>query len=117
MGYREMTLSLSNCGSSTYQLTGRPDIVVLDEDRKPLDVATVPSVHYTAAPRPLSVQPGSGAMAILSWRNTVTDPTVVATTGVFLSVAPVPGTPRQILRLPSPMDLGNTGRLEASAWM
>ncbi len=116
MGYREMPLLLRNCGSSTYKLSGRPEIVVLDEDQKPLDVAVVPSIHYTAAPKPISVKPGSGAMVILSWRNTVTDATVVATTGAFLSVAPVPGAPRQILRLPSPMDLGNTGRLEASAW-
>ena len=111
-----MPLRLKNCGNSTYQFSGRPDIVVLDEDQKPLDVVVVPSVRYTAPPEQLAVKPGSGVMTVLSWRNTVTDSTVVATTGAFLSVAPVPGAPRQIVRLPDPMDLGNTGRLEASAW-
>jgi hypothetical protein len=117
MGYRELTLSLHNCGAAGYQVRGRPDIVVLDEDQQPLEVAVVPSAHYTATPRPISAPPGSGAMAVLSWRNTVTDPTVKATVGAFLSVAPMAGAPRQLVRLPSPMDLGNTGRLEVSAWL
>ena len=115
-GYREMPLRVTNCADTPYPLRDRPDVVVLDQDRKPLDVAVVPSVHYSAEPRPRTLQPGVGAISVLSWRNTVTDSTVPATTGVFLSVAPVQGAPRQIVTLPSPLDLGNTGRLEASAW-
>jgi hypothetical protein len=40
-------------------------------------------------------------MAVLSWRSTVTDSTVVATTGAFLSIAPAPGLPRQTVDLPA----------------
>jgi hypothetical protein len=116
MGYREMTLHLKNCGDIAYRLHGQPDIVVLDADRKPLEIALVPSAHYTAGPRQITLEPGVSAMALLSWRNTVTDPTVVATTGAFLSIAPAQGMPRQTVSLPSPLDLGNTGRLEASVW-
>jgi hypothetical protein len=116
MGYREMTLHLRNCGDIAYRLRGQPDIVVLDADRNPLEIALVPSAHYTADPRQITLEPGVSAMAVLSWRNTVTDSTVVATTGAFLSIAPVQGMPRQTVRLPSPLDLGNTGRLETSVW-
>jgi hypothetical protein len=116
LGYREMTLHMKNCGNKAYPLRGRPDIIVLDKDRNPVDVAAIPSVHYTSAPRQLTLKPGIGVIAVLSWRNTVTDSTVPASTGAFLSVAPVQGAPRQTVTLLSPLDLGNTGRLEASAW-
>ncbi|MCU7729225.1 DUF4232 domain-containing protein [Actinoplanes sp. KI2] len=114
-GYREMTLTLRRCGDTSYLLQGRPDIVVLDERLQPLKVTVGPSVHYTADPRRINVRPGEGAMAVLSWHNTVTEGTAV--TGVALSVAPVQGAPRQIVNLPVPMDLGTTGRLDTSAWL
>ncbi len=117
MGYREMTLHLKNCGTAPYQLQGRPDIVVLDKDRQPLDVAVVPSVHYTASPRPVMLQHGVSTMAVLSWRNTYTAAAEPPATGVYLSVAPVQGAPRQTVTPPSTLDLGNTGKLEAGAWM
>jgi hypothetical protein len=117
MGYREMTLHLKNCGTAPYQLRGRPDIVVLDKDRQPLDVAVVPSVHYTASPRPVTLQPGVSTTAVLSWRSTYTAAAEPPATGVYLSVAPVQGAPRQTVTPPSPLDLGNTGKLEAGAWM
>ena len=116
MGYREMPLRLTNCGGTAYPLHGRPDIVVLDKDRNRLDIALVPSVHYSAEPRPTTLQPGVSAIAMLSWRNTVTESRVPAASGAFLSVAPFPGAPRQIVTPPNPLDLGNTGRLEAGAW-
>lgn len=116
MGYREMTLLLRNCGDKPYQLQGRPDIVVLDADHNPLEIAVVPSTHYTVAPKLATIQPGSGTMAMLSWRNTVIVSEVETVTGASLSVAPVQGAPRQTVLLSNPLDLGNTGRLEASAW-
>jgi hypothetical protein len=117
MGYREMALHVTNCGDTPVALGGRPDVVVLDAEAEAEDIAVVPSVHYTAPPRRQTLRPGTGAMAVLSWRNTVTDPNRQATTGVALSVAPVAGGPHQTVALPSPLDLGNTGRLEVSAWL
>ncbi|MFF5288374.1 DUF4232 domain-containing protein [Paractinoplanes globisporus] len=114
-GYREMTLKLTNCGSTAFELQGRPDIVVLDENRQPQKITVGASIHYTADPRRMTVKPGTGAMAVLSWHNTVTTGTTV--TGAFLSVAAVKGAPRQIVTLPAPMDLGTTGRLDTSAWL
>lgn len=116
MGYREMTLLLRNCGTKPYALSGRPDIVVLDAGHRPLRVAVVASRHFTADPRRRTLAPGTGTMAMLSWRNTVTAADG-AVSAPFLSVAPTAGAARQEVTLPAPLDLGTTGRLEASAWL
>ncbi|GAA0481156.1 hypothetical protein Ade02nite_56400 [Paractinoplanes deccanensis] len=116
MGYREMSLHLRNCGTEPYLVEGRPDIVVLDEDGRPLKISVQPSVHYTAAPGRLVLKPGTSARAVLSWRNTVTNISGGADTGASLAVAVSEGGMRQSVSLPAPLDLGNTGRLEASAW-
>jgi hypothetical protein len=116
-GYREMPLRMTNCGDRPFEASGRPELVVLGKDREPLEVAVVPSAHYTQSAHPVTLEPGQSVTAIMSWRNTVTDSTVVAVSGVYLSVAPVPGAPAQIVRPPAPLDLGNTGRLEVSVWL
>ncbi|MFF5078141.1 DUF4232 domain-containing protein [Actinoplanes sp. NPDC000266] len=115
-GYREMPLTMRNCGTNPYEVYGRPDIVVLDEDGRPLKIAVVASRHYTAAPRRLVLKPGTSARVVLSWRNTVTSVSGGADTGESLAVAASEGGTRQLVTLPAPLDLGNTGRLEASAW-
>jgi Domain of unknown function (DUF4232) len=116
-GYREMPLRMTNCGDRPFEASGRPEIAVLDKDRKPVEVAVVPSAHYTQSAHPVVLAPGQSVTAIMSWRNTVTDSTVVAVSGAYLTVAPVPGAPSQIVRPPAPLDLGNTGRLEVSVWL
>ncbi|WP_127500608.1 DUF4232 domain-containing protein [Actinoplanes solisilvae] len=116
-GYRELALKIRNCGNKPYEVKGRPDIVVLDEDGHPLKVAVVASVHYTEPARRLVLKPGEGATTMLSWRNTVTDVDGGSDTGTSLAVAVAPGKPRQIVTMQEhPLDLGNTRRLEASAW-
>ncbi|WP_250032858.1 DUF4232 domain-containing protein [Paractinoplanes maris] len=116
MGYREMPLTIRNCGTEPYEMKGRPDIVVLDGDGRPLKVAVVASRHYTAAPRKVVLKPGTSARSVLSWRNTVTNTSGGVDTGVSLAVAVSTGGTRQLVTLQAPLDLGNTGRLEASAW-
>ena len=116
MGYREMPLRIRNCGTQPYEVQGRPDIVVLDEDGRPLEIAVVASRHYTAAPRRLVLKPGASARSVLSWRNTVTNVSGGADSGASLAVAVSAGGTRQAVALEAPLDLGNTGRLEASAW-
>ncbi|XVV08423.1 DUF4232 domain-containing protein [Actinoplanes sp. CA-131856] len=116
MGYREMMVNVRNCGKKPYEVKGRPDIVVLDEDGRPLKISVEPSVHYTAPPRSQVLKPGTSARTVLSWRNTVTDINGAADTGTALAMAVTKGGERQLVALPAPMDLGNTGRLQASAW-
>ncbi|MBB4690614.1 DUF4232 domain-containing protein [Paractinoplanes abujensis] len=116
MGYREMVLTVRNCGSKPYVVKGRPEIVVLDEDGRPLRIDVVPSVHWTAAPGEKVLKPGTSAISVLSWRNTVTDVGGGSDTGESLAVAVSAGRTRQFVSLPSSLDLGNTRRLEAGAW-
>ncbi|SNY73138.1 DUF4232 domain-containing protein [Paractinoplanes atraurantiacus] len=116
MGYREMALTVRNCGTEPYEVKGRPDIVVLDEDGRPLKISIVPSNYYTAPPKRLVLKPGTSALTMLSWRNTVTNISGAADTGASLAVAVSKGGTRQLVTLPSPLDLGNTGQLRASVW-
>ncbi|WP_250009710.1 DUF4232 domain-containing protein [Actinoplanes sp. M2I2] len=116
MGYREMALTLHNCGTEPYEVRGRPDIVVLDEDSRPLKVAVLPSRRYTTAPGRLVLKPGTEAHVVLTWRNTVTSASGWSDTGASLAVAVTAGRMRQLVTLPSPLDLGTTGRLETGAW-
>src|SRR3954462_1938315 len=112
MGYREMGLHLTNCGDRPVTVSGRPEVVVLGEDRDVQDIAIVPSVHHNQAAHPVTLAPGQRTSAVLAWRKTYDDISKPPVSGVYLSVAPAPGGPRQIVRPPVPLDLGSTGRLE-----
>ncbi|HEX5200857.1 MAG TPA: DUF4232 domain-containing protein [Actinoplanes sp.] len=114
-GYREISLHLTNCGSTEYALRGRPEITVLDDKQQPLKVTVGKSIHYPAEPRRMTLKPGQGTSAVLSWHHIVTSGTVQ--TGAELEVAPVKGAPAQLVKLPEPMDLGTTGKLDTSAWL
>ena len=114
-GYRELSLTVKNCGTTDYTLQGRPEIVVLDDKRQPLEVKIGASIHYTASPRRITLKPGQGTTAVLSWHGTVT--TGEVQNGAALEVAPVKGAPKQLVTLPVTMDLGTTGKLDTSAWL
>ncbi|MFI5832061.1 DUF4232 domain-containing protein [Micromonospora sp. NPDC051300] len=121
MGLRAMGLDLVNCGNQPYELRGYPAVRLRDADGDPIAVRTVPGATgitsgFDAPPTRMVLRPGERAGAALLWRNTVTDPTVVATEGRQLDVAPVTGRSSQPVTLDGPIDLGNTGRLGVSAW-
>ncbi|GAB3071265.1 hypothetical protein GCM10027186_27260 [Micromonospora schwarzwaldensis] len=121
MGLRAMGLDLVNCGTRPYELRGYPAVSMRDADGDPIKVKIVPGATgitsgFDAPPTRLVLRPGERAGAALLWRNTVTDPTVVATEGAQLDVAPVAGRPAHAVALDGPIDLGNTGRLGVSAW-
>ncbi|MFI2710211.1 DUF4232 domain-containing protein [Micromonospora sp. NPDC018662] len=121
MGLRAMGLELVNCGNQPYELRGHPAVKLRDADGDPITVRIIPGAKgitsgFDAPPTRLVLRPGERAGAALLWRNTVTDPTVVATAGAQLDVAPVAGRPTQPVALDGPIDLGNTGRLGVSAW-
>ncbi|MEU9509022.1 DUF4232 domain-containing protein [Micromonospora sp. NPDC048170] len=121
MGLRALGLQLVNCGTTPYPLNGYPVLRLHDADGKPIPVRLVNGAKeitsgFDDPPRPLTLQPGERAGAAVLWRNLVTDPTVVATNGERLEVAPAEGRPAQIVGLDGPIDLGNTGRIGVSAW-
>ncbi|MFY1618084.1 DUF4232 domain-containing protein [Micromonospora sp. WMMD736] len=121
MGLRALGLELVNCGDRPYRLDGYPTVWVLDERRKPIILSVVNGAQgitsgFDQPPQPITLQEGERAVATVLWRNLVTDSTVVATDGAYLSVAPAAGQPAEEVDPHGPVDVGNTGRIGVSAW-
>ncbi|WP_174536250.1 DUF4232 domain-containing protein [Micromonospora chalcea] len=121
MGLRAMGLDLVNCGDRPYELHGYPAVALRDADGDAITVRIIPGAAPITAgfdhpPTRIVLAPGERAGAALIWRNLVTDPSVVATAGTELDVAPSTGRPAYPVALDGPIDLGNTGRLGVSAW-
>ncbi|MGI5205167.1 DUF4232 domain-containing protein [Spirillospora sp. CA-108201] len=118
MGLRAARIELRNCGRLPYRLNGYPALRVLDEKRQPFNVTTVRGTRQVkdAGPKPLTIRPGRTAEFVIVWRNTVTEADTVAVAGTYLEVRPAPGRPVVIVPADGPIDLGNTGRLEGTAW-
>ncbi|WP_344281812.1 DUF4232 domain-containing protein [Actinomadura napierensis] len=118
MGLRAASVELRNCGKRPYKLNGYPALRVLDKNREPFDVRPIRGTHEVKdpGPKPLTVAPGKSARFVIVWRNLVTESTTVAVNGSYLEVRPAPGRPVLVLPSNGPLDLGNTGRLETTAW-
>ncbi|WP_433264751.1 DUF4232 domain-containing protein [Micromonospora vinacea] len=121
MGLRALGLELVNCGERPYQLNGYPVLHVFDEQREPIMLRVVNGAKeitsgFDQPPREVTLATGERATAVVLWRNLVTDSTVVATNGEFLTVAPAAGQPAEEVDPDGPIDLGNTGRIGVSAW-
>ncbi|MFG1881310.1 DUF4232 domain-containing protein [Micromonospora sp. NPDC049102] len=121
MGLRALGVELVNCGERPYRLNGYPAIWVLDEQRKPIILGVVNGAKditsgFDQPPQPITLQRGERAVATVVWRNLVTDSTVVATDGTYLTVAPAAGQPAEEVDPHGPIDVGNTGRIGVSAW-
>lgn len=122
-GMRALAIVLTNCGTSDYTAHGYPVVRVLDAHRRPLDVTVDDEAGPVSAPgssddppRSVTVHPGDRVTAQVLWHNTVTDSTVVATTGHYLQIAPAKGEPAQLVAPHGGIDLGNTGRLAVNPW-
>ncbi|MFI9383390.1 DUF4232 domain-containing protein [Kutzneria sp. NPDC052558] len=122
-GLRVVPIRLANCGDTPLTVTGYPALRVLDDDRQPIDVkvadgadavALVPSLQQP--PTTFTLAPGQQAEASVLWKNTVTDSTVVATTGAYFDLAPAAGQPWQTRKPHGPIDIGNTGKVAVSPW-
>nr|WP_276515353.1 DUF4232 domain-containing protein [Actinomadura coerulea] len=118
MGVRAARIELLNCGRRPYRLDGYPALRVLDGRRQPFNVTAVRGTRQVedAGPKPLTIRPGRKAEFVIVWRNTVTEADTVAVAGAYLEVRPAPGRPVVIVPAHGPIDLGNTGRLEGTAW-
>ncbi|MET8363292.1 MULTISPECIES: DUF4232 domain-containing protein [unclassified Micromonospora] len=121
MGLRALGLELVNCGDRPYRLNGYPAVWVLNEQRKPIILRVVNGAKeitsgFDQPPQPVTLRKGERAVATVLWRNLVTDSTVVATAGAYLTVAPAAGQPAEEVDPDGPIDVGNTGRIGVSAW-
>ncbi|MDI6101768.1 DUF4232 domain-containing protein [Actinoplanes sp. NEAU-A12] len=121
MGLRATGIELRNCGTAPYTVEGYPDLELLDDDRKPLDVRVLHGVaevamieHWAVEPKPITVAPGERVRALLVWRNLTTEAEKIAT-GAYVHVAPATGQPRHIVA--HHVDTGNTGKAAVSPWV
>ncbi|UUU26003.1 DUF4232 domain-containing protein [Streptomyces sp. DSM 40750] len=123
MGLRAMGVTLTNCGTKPYTVNGYPFLQVLDEGGEPYDDVRVlqgPQDITSGVPDPgphkVTLRPGESARTSLVWRNTVTEADVPAVNAPYLRIAPLAGRPAEVLTPEGGIDLGNTGRLGATAW-
>ncbi|WP_052852427.1 DUF4232 domain-containing protein [Streptomyces avicenniae] len=124
MGLRAMRILLTNCGDEPRTVSGHPSLTVLDEESAPLDVEIThdpvefaPTPDFAEPPGEVVIPPDGVAYAVLMWRNTVTDATVVATLGTGLSVVVTEDGTTQTVEPDGGLDLGNTGLLAVSPWL
>ncbi|MEV4534126.1 DUF4232 domain-containing protein [Asanoa sp. NPDC049518] len=120
-GLRAMGIVFENCGTRPYPLKGFPVVRALDGQRAALAVTVGNGSEpvsakdaWDAPAHALTVPPGGTARARVLWRNTVTEGDPVDAT--YLSVAPAPGAPDQLVAPDGGLDLGTTGRLAVNAW-
>jgi hypothetical protein len=123
MGLRAMRIDLLNCATRPYTVRGYPAVQVLDDKRRPLDVAVIDGTaaisriqRFDGPPQRVTAAPGERLAAVVVWRNTVADTQVPATTGRHLKVTPAAGQPAQTVTSDGGIDLGTTQRLAVSAW-
>ncbi|MCH0540896.1 DUF4232 domain-containing protein [Streptomyces sp. MUM 203J] len=124
LGWRAVGVELENCGTRPFEVSGYPEVEVLDGDGEALDVTTRlgggtgdASDGGAEGRSTFTLKPGERAAAGVQWRNTVTRSDIPATEGTFLRVRPGPGTPPQTITPEGgPVDLGNTGTVEVTPW-
>lgn len=116
MGLRAVGLMLTNCGDRTRRVKGYPTIDLLNENSEPLDLTVTHGVVGTGiidlGPKKVVIEPGSTAVAVLTWRNTVTDGDI--SLGAYALVAERRGAPTQTVALV--VDAGTTGEVKVTAW-
>jgi hypothetical protein len=118
LGLRAVTLRLTNCGRDAYQVTGYPDVGVLDDDGRPVPVAVTQGTRpgdpvVDPGPRTTVLRRGESAEAALLWRQLVEVRDAENVTGP-LTVDLGGGQERQTL--PLSVDLGTTRLVTVTAW-
>jgi hypothetical protein len=73
--------------------------------------------NASGPPKPVVLQPGQRATAVIAWRNTYDDIREPPVSVAYLEVAPAAGEPTQIVTPLGALDLGSTGRLGVSPWL
>ncbi|NUS72388.1 MAG: DUF4232 domain-containing protein [Corynebacteriales bacterium] len=121
-GVRVQKIELVNCGAEPVVLDGYPQVKVLDESGRAVDVevgngssgiATVES--FDAQPQQLTLTTEGSAVFSILWRNTYDDVSAPPVVGAGLEVVLAPGgAPLRISGLS--IDLGSTGKLGLSPW-
>ncbi|MFB9904012.1 DUF4232 domain-containing protein [Allokutzneria oryzae] len=117
LGFRQLGLEMTNCGTKPYEVNGYPVVKLFDADHNLLDITVGHSATADPGPKPLTIKPGESLEAHFSWRNTVTDIDRVPLTATTLEVAPLEGLPAQKADPKTKLDMGNTSQANVTAWM
>jgi hypothetical protein len=122
MGLRVVGLWLENCGTAAYHVDGYPEVTPLGDARTPVDGVEVLSGAagitsslgpHDGPPRPVTLEPGERARAVLVWRNT-TEAGLDAVSAPYARIRAKPGADPVVIT--PHLDLGTTGRLGVTAW-
>ncbi|MCX5159428.1 DUF4232 domain-containing protein [Streptomyces sp. NBC_00264] len=92
LGHRAVGLSLTNCGSKPYRVTGYPSVRALDEAGDPLPVPVNPGSSYMGTdrgPKEVMLKPGQTVRSLLAWVSTPTGGDLIE--GDALEIAAAPG--------------------------
>ncbi len=77
MGLRATTITVHNCGTEAYAVDGYPVLELLDKNQEQLAVRVDHGIteveQWNVPARPVTVEPGESAHALLLWRNLTTD--------------------------------------------
>ncbi|WP_344879351.1 DUF4232 domain-containing protein [Allokutzneria multivorans] len=117
LGFRQMGLYVTNCGTKVAELNGYPAVKFFDKQGNLLDLTVGRGATDDPGAKPLSIKPAEQVVAHLSWRNTVTDIDRVPYSATALEIAPVESMPGQKVDPGTTLDLGNTSRVDVTAWM
>lgn len=122
-GLRVLGITLVNCGTKNYQLSGYPAVQALDDDGTVLDIRVLDgvteilgSMPWDGPPKPVTLRPGQRASTAVAWRNTYDDIRKPPANGKYLRIEPLAGRPAQTIEPDAPLDFGSTGRLAVSSW-
>ncbi|MCZ7417250.1 DUF4232 domain-containing protein [Streptomyces sp. WMMC897] len=115
-GLRLVRLMMINCGTEDFPVSGYPDVRVLGEGGKELDVELhqgVSAVYdvrgHTGKPQRFTLKPGQTVESVAVWRP------AGGSGGRALKVAPSEGDPWQKLS-PGGLEFGGVGELAVSPW-
>ncbi|WP_275412536.1 DUF4232 domain-containing protein [Actinoplanes palleronii] len=122
-GLRVLSITLVNCGTKSYRLSGYPAVQVLDDDGAVLDLRVLNgvteilgSMPWDGPPKPVTLRPGQRASTAVAWRNTYDDTRKPPANGKYLRIEPLAGRPAQTIEPDAALDFGSTGRLAVSSW-
>lgn len=118
LGLRWASMTVTNCGSAVQTVTGYPELTVVDEYQRTLEVTVKPGEagsDGTPLPRPQTfrLNPGESLQSHLTWRNTidvVDEDRSVKAGGVRLTS----GDFSQVFM--SYLDIGSAGEVYVSPW-
>ncbi|MGW4379499.1 DUF4232 domain-containing protein [Kitasatospora sp. NPDC004531] len=121
MGLRALGLHLVNCGTSPVTVDGYPQVQVLDEEHRQVDLVQLlkggaeiaMSTTADVPPQRIVLAPGQGASSTVVWRNT-NDASSAPVNAPYLRVRATPDA-APVMVTPE-LDLGTTGRLGVGAW-